>query len=56
MTKPKRKKGERLIREAMEKSNDPTIRNLGTLSLEWAEKDLSKEKSPFFSAATADES
>jgi len=56
MTKPKRKKGERMIREAMEKTNDPTIKNLGTLSLEWAEKDLSKEKSPFFSTATADES
>lgn len=56
LTKPKRKKGEKMIREAMEKSTDPTIRNLGSLSLEWAEKDLSKEKSPFFTTAKAEES
>lgn len=49
LSKPKRKKGERIIKEAMEKTEDPTIRNLGTVSLEWAEKDLRKAKSPFFS-------
>jgi len=49
LTKPKRKKGEKLIREAIEKTDDPTIKNLGNISLEWAEKDLSKEKAPFFS-------
>lgn len=48
LTKPKRKKGEKLIQEAMEKSNDPTIKNLGTISLQWAEKDLNDLKSPFF--------
>lgn len=49
LTKGKRKKGESLIQEAIAKSNDPTIKSLGTLSLEWAEKDLSKmTKSPFF--------
>ncbi|MBA3957797.1 MAG: SctF chaperone SctG [Parachlamydiaceae bacterium] len=48
LNKPKRKKGEQLIREAMEKTTDPTVKNLGEISLEWAEKDLSKEKSPFF--------
>lgn len=48
LNKPKRKKGEQLIREAMRKTSDPTIKNLGEISLEWAEKDLSKEKSPFF--------
>lgn len=48
LTKPKRKKGEKLIEEAMEKSNDPTIKNLGKISLKWAEKDLKDLKSPFF--------
>lgn len=48
LTKPKRKKGEKMIEEAMEKSNDPTIKNLGTISLQWADKDLKDLKSPFF--------
>ncbi len=48
LTKPKRKKGEKLILESMEKSGDPTIKNLGTISLQWAEKDLNNLKSPFF--------
>lgn len=48
LTKPKRKKGEKIIREAIEKSTDPTIQNLGQISLEWAEKDLKKEAAPFF--------
>lgn len=51
LNKAKRKKGEQLIREAIEKTSDPTIKSLGQLSLEWAEKDLSKEKSPFFASA-----
>ncbi len=49
LTKAKRKKGEKIIKEAMDNTADPTIKNLGTLSLEWAEKDLSKmHKTPFF--------
>lgn len=50
LTKPKRKKGEKIIREAMEKTTDETIKNLGSISLEWAEKDLSKNSSPFFAS------
>src|SRR5437764_1477285 len=51
LTQPKRKKGEQLIKEAIAKSSDPTVKNLGELSLEWAEKDLKKEKkAPFFAA------
>jgi Flp pilus assembly protein TadD len=50
LTKPKRKKGEKLIREAMEKSGDEAVKNLGTISLEWAQKDLYKSKAPFFAA------
>lgn len=48
LNKPKQKKGEALIRETMKKSTDPTIINLGKVSLEWAEKDLKKSKAPFF--------
>ena len=48
LTKPKRAKGEELIKNSMEKSNDPTIKNLGSIALEWAKKDLKKMKSPFF--------
>jgi len=51
MSKPKRKKGEKLVREAMEKSSDPTIKSLAQISLEWVEKDLRKEKAPFFDTA-----
>lgn len=55
LTKPKRKKGEQLIQEAMKNTTEPTIKNLGQISLEWAEKDLSKEKAPFFVASQAEE-
>lgn len=49
LTRGRQKKGERIIREAIEKTSDQTIKNLGTISLEWAEKDLSKKsKTPFF--------
>lgn len=49
LTKSKRKKGEKLIEETITKTPDPTIKSLGTIALEWSEKDLSKKtKSPFF--------
>ncbi len=48
LNKAKRKQGEVLIREAIGKTDDPTIKNLGVLALEWSEKDLQKSKSPFF--------
>lgn len=54
LSKPKRKKGEKLIADAMGKATDPTIKALGKISLEWAEKDLKKQKAPFF--ATSHES
>lgn len=50
LSKPQRKKGERLIREVKDKATDPAIKNLCDISLEWAEKDLNKEKAPFFAA------
>lgn len=48
LTKPKRKKGEKMIQEVIDKTTDPTIKNLGTISLEWSKKDLAKSKAPFF--------
>lgn len=50
LSKPKRKKGEKLILEAMEKTDNPSIKNLGEVSLEWANKDLKKKEAPFFAA------
>lgn len=54
LSKPKRKKGEKLINEAMEKTDDPTIKSLGKISLEWAERDLTKAKAPFFEQSKKD--
>lgn len=50
LSKTKRKKGEKLIAEANEKTTDPTIHNLCKIASEWGEKDLKKDKSPFFPA------
>lgn len=55
LNKPKRKRGEKLIRDAMGKTTDPTVKNLGEVSLEWAEKDLKKELAPFFANKTSGE-
>lgn len=49
LTPSKRKQGQQLVKEAIKKTDDPTVKNLGEVSLEWAEKDLKKLKSPFFS-------
>lgn len=54
LNKPKRKKGEKLIQEAMSKTTEPTVKNLGELSLEWAEKDLKKQSAPFFTTKQAE--
>jgi tetratricopeptide (TPR) repeat protein len=50
LNKSKRKKGEELISEAMSKTDSPSVKTLGEVSLEWANKDLKKEKGPFFAA------
>lgn len=47
--KEKLKKGEKLIRNAMEKSDDPTVHNLGAVALEWSKKSIAAGQSPFFS-------
>jgi hypothetical protein len=51
LSKTHRKKGKKLIEESMEKTDDPTVKSLGQISLEWSEKDLEKmdeKKSPFY--------
>jgi predicted Zn-dependent protease len=53
-TKDKRKKGEKLILDAQEKSDDPTIQNLAKVCMDWAAHDI-KEKSSHFSALAAQE-
>lgn len=56
LSKPKRKKGEKLIEEAMKKTDNASVKNLGEVSLEWANKDLKKKEAPFFAAKnTGDE-
>jgi len=47
LTKAKRSEGEKMIQKVIKKTSDETIVNLGTIALEWAEKDLKKLKSPF---------
>ncbi len=47
MSKTKRKKGEKMVMDAKEKSNDPTIKHLADVCMEWASSDLkAKEFSP----------
>jgi hypothetical protein len=55
LSKSKRKKGEKLIQEAIKKTDNPSIKNLGEVSLEWAVKDLKKKEAPFFAAKQSEE-
>lgn len=56
LVKTKRKKGEELISDATEKSDDPTVKNLCKLALEWADKDLKprESKAPFFLSGSSE--
>lgn len=47
LSKNKRARGEKLIREAKEKSDDPTIKSLAEVCLNWADTDLKPQSSPF---------
>ena len=55
LTKPKRERGEELIKEAMDNTEDSTVKSLGKISLEWADKDLQKNKPHYFSGAESPE-
>jgi predicted Zn-dependent protease len=46
LTPDKREEGQRLIAEAGEKSDDPTIKNLSSVCLEWLNKDLQNRPLP----------
>lgn len=46
LTQDKKKKGEQLIIEAREKTDDPTIKNLAEVCLEWLKKDLGTKNLP----------
>ena len=39
-----RMQGQKLLAEAIEASDDPHVKNLGQVSLNWVEKDFSKKK------------
>ena len=41
------KQGEVLINEALAKSDDPEVKKLGELALQWVNKDLKKKERPF---------
>lgn len=52
LTKQKQKKGEQLIQDAKSKSDDPTIKHLADICLQWSNKDLeTKVSSPFESSS-----
>lgn len=45
LLKTERDKGESLIRNAVEKTTDPTVKHLGETSLQWMDHDLKKDRS-----------
>ena len=48
LSKDKLKKGEKILKEVVEKTTDDTVKNLGNLCLDWSLKDLSKKtQTPF---------
>jgi len=56
LTKGKMKRGEILINEAKEKTDDPTIKNLANVCQQWVDKDLkSKSHSPLVPARAEEE-
>ncbi len=55
LTKSKRGEGEALIGKIMKETSDPAIVNLCKISLEWANKDLKKIKSPFLGEKNEEE-
>ncbi len=56
MTKDKIKKGEKLVMDAKAKSDDPTIKNLADVCIEWSNNDLKKRDFSPLAPAQAEES
>lgn len=48
LSKSKRHEGEEIIKAVIAKTDDATVKTLGEVALEWADKDLKKIKAPFF--------
>lgn len=46
LSQDKKIRGEELVREAREKCDDPTIKNLANVCLEWQKKDLTNKNLP----------
>jgi len=46
LTQDKRKQGEQMVLEAKQKSDDPTIKNLADVCLDWIKKDLKTKDLP----------
>lgn len=55
LVEARRDEGKKLLNEAMENTEDPTIVNLVKTSMEWAESDLTKKRAPFFEGDEASE-
>jgi len=55
LTKGKIKKGEKLISDAKANTEDPTIKNLADVCIDWAEKDLKVKAASPLVPAKADE-
>ena len=55
LTRGKMKKGEKLIADAKAKTQDPTIKNLADVCMEWAEKDLKVKTTSLLVPTKADE-
>lgn len=55
LIKPKRDRGEKLITDIMKKTTSATVKNLCSISLEWAEKDLKKKDLPFLISSQEDD-
>ncbi len=56
MTKNKMKKGEKLVMDAKAKSDNPTIKNLADVCMEWASNDLKKKSFSPLAPAQVEES
>lgn len=55
LSKNKQAEGKKLIKEAMKKTDDETVKNLGKIALDWSDTDLGSRKAPFFSMKKEEE-
>lgn len=48
LKKPTRAQGKELMDKALKETDDPTVKNLCEVAMQWADKDLQDKKAPFF--------